>query len=521
MPETPRLEMRGVCKRFGATVALDDVQLTVHAGEVHALVGENGAGKSTLMKILSGAQRPDAGTLLLDSHPFAPASPLAARAAGVAMIYQELNLAPHLTVAQNITLGAERHVAGFIRTSVVRRRIAETLARLGRPDIRPDTPVRRLSAAQRQMVEIARALLTDARVLVMDEPTSSLGLADIEQLFGVIARLRETGVAIVYISHFLEEVQRVAQRYTVLRDGRNAGSGAMNAVSLAELVELMIGRRLEQMFPRVPHERGAAVLTIAGLTGRRLPIDAALALHRGEILGLAGLVGAGRTELVRCIFGLDAVRSGSVQVLALSGGKQPAANNAPSSSWRRCLPPWRERATVPAMRLRQGVGLLSEDRQAEGLALSRSIADNVTLSRLSPFARLGWLNLRALRRATTDWMGRLDIRARGTAQRVGDLSGGNQQKVALARLLHHDVDVLLLDEPTRGIDVASKAQIYQLIGELAAHGKAVVVVSSYIPELLGICDRIAVMHRGRLGPARPASSWTEHALIAAAASGKA
>lgn len=512
--DSPRLEMRGVGKRFGATVALDGVDLVVQPGEVHALVGENGAGKSTLMKVLSGALRPDGGQMRLDGQPFAPANPLAARAAGVAMIYQELNLAPHLTVEQNITLGIERHAAGFIRRSAYRRRIATTFDRLSRPDIRPDTPVRHLSAAERQLVEIARALVTDARVLVMDEPTSSLGLADIEQLFGVIERLRAAGVAIVYISHFLEEVQRVAQRYTVLRDGRNVGTGDMAAVTLAQLVELMIGRRLDEMFPRVPHGAGPPLLHIAGLSGCRLPSDVDLMLHRGEILGLAGLVGAGRTELLRCIFGLDAVRSGAVCLAGFTGGKQRdfAGPARPKRSPRA--------GSTPASRLAQGIGLLSEDRQAEGLALSRSIADNMMLSRLSPFARLGWLNLRALDRAAAGWIQRLDIRARGPGQRVRDLSGGNQQKAALARLLHHDVDVLLLDEPTRGIDVASKAQIYQLIGELAARGKAVLVVSSYVPELLGICDRIAVMHRGRLGPARPAREWTEHSIIAVAASGK-
>jgi len=495
--DTARLEMRGVCKRFGATVALAGVDLTVPAGEVHALVGENGAGKSTLMKVLSGALRPDAGQMSLDGRPFTPSDPLAARAAGVAMIYQELNLAPHLTVEQNVTLGIERHTAGLIHRSALRRRIAETLRHLNRPDIRPDVPVRRLSPAERQLVEIARALMTDARVLVMDEPTSSLGLADIEQLFGVIERLRAGGVAIVYISHFLEEVQRVAQRYTVLRDGRNVGSGLIGEVTLTRLVELMIGRRLEQMFPRVPHEVGEPVLRIEGLYGRSAPLDADLTLHRGEILGLAGLVGAGRTELLRAVFGLETVRRGTVRVANYSGGKQ-----------------------APARRLAQGVGLLSEDRQTEGLALSRPIADNVVLSRLSPFARWGWINLRAMRRATAEWIRRLDIRARSTDQRVRELSGGNQQKAALARLLHHDVDVLLLDEPTRGIDVASKAQVYQLIGELAARGKAILMVSSYIPELIGICDRIAVMHRGRLGTPRPADEWTEHAIITAAASGK-
>ncbi len=498
--------MRGICKRFGATVALANVNLVVEAGEVHALVGENGAGKSTLMKVLSGAVRPDAGEMRLDGHAFAPAGPLAARAAGVAMIYQELNLAPHLTAEENITLGAEHRFAGIIRRAHHRTQIARILADLGRPDIPLRTPIRRLSAPQRQVVEIARALLADARVLVMDEPTSSLGRAEIEELFQTIARLRDRGVAVVYISHFLEEVQRVAQRYTVLRDGRNVATGRLVDTTLGGLVEQMIGRRLDQLFPHVPHELGPPVLQIAGLTGRTLPLDATLTLHRGEILGLAGLVGAGRTELLRCLFGLDPVRSGRVRVALVSAAREHA--DVPAA------------AAHPARRLAQGVGLLSEDRQGEGLALARTLTDNILLSHLRPFACCGWLNVRAMERAAAEWLARLDIRARGPRQRVRDLSGGNQQKVALARLLHHDVDVLLLDEPTRGVDVSSKAQIYRLVGELAARGKALLVVSSYIPELLGICDRIAVMHRGRLGPARPVTEWTEAAIAAVAASGR-
>ncbi len=494
---TPRLEMRGIGKRFGATVALDGVDLLLEPGEVLALLGENGAGKSTLMKVLSGAVRPDGGELRLDGRPFAPRGPLAARAAGVAMIYQELNLALHLTVEQNLTLGIERHTAGLIRRQPQRRTLSAVLAQLNHPELHPDTPVGRLSPAARQLVEIARALMTSARVIVMDEPTSSLGLADIQRLFAVIRTLRATGVSIVYISHFLEEAQQIADRFAVLRDGRRVASGAMAGTSIDTLVEHMIGRRLEEMFPRVPHTPGAPLLEVRGLSGRRLPVEVDLELRRGEILGLAGLVGAGRTELLRTLFGLDAVRRGSVRIAGVAGGK-----------------------AAPPARLARGVGLLSEDRQGEGLALARSIADNITLSRLGPLAWLGGVWPWWLRREAAKWMGQLDVRARSAGQAVGELSGGNQQKVALARLLHHGVDVLLLDEPTRGVDVASKVQIYTLIGRLAAAGKAVLVVSSYMPELLGICDRIAVMHRGRLGPARPVSAWTERELVAVAASGR-
>lgn len=493
-----RLAMRGVEKRFGATTALDGVAFMVQPGEVHALVGENGAGKSTLMKILAGAVRPDAGTITLDGRSFAPGDPLAARDAGIAMIYQELNLAPDLTVEQNLTLGVEHHTCGVVRNAAHRRQIREVLAALHRPDIHLAAPVRQLPPAARQVVEIARALLSDARVLVMDEPTSSLGLADIEQLFALITRLRDRGVSIVYISHFLEEIQRVADRYTVLRDGRVAARGTMRDTTLPDLVEHMIGRRLDEMFPRVAHDIGAPLLHLDDLTGRRLPTDISLQLRRGEILGLAGLVGAGRTELARAISGLDPVRRGTIRVGAVT----------------------LDRRGTPADRLRSGIGLLSEDRQREGLALGRTIADNLTLSHLTPFSTCGWLSPRRMHARTRHWMAQLDIRARHPAQHVGELSGGNQQKVAFGRLLHHDVDVLLLDEPTRGVDVASKTQIYRLIGELAARGKAVLFVSSTVPELLGICDRIAVMHRGRLVANRPVTDWTEHEIVATAASGR-
>lgn len=495
--ERPRFTMRGVSKRFGATVALADVDLSVHPGRVHALIGENGAGKSTLMKILAGALRPDAGEMALDGVPFAPAGPLAARDAGIAMIYQELNLAPHLSVTDNVMLGMERRRGGFIRPAVQRREVTALLRRLNRPDIDCARPVYQLSPGERQVVEIARALAADARVVVMDEPTSSLGAADIEHLFDVIRELRSQGVAVVYISHFLEEVQEIADHYTVLRDGRAVGGGAIADTTIPALVELMIGRRLAALFPQVPHEPGEPLLTVSGMDGPRLAGPTGLTIRRGEILGLAGLVGAGRTEFVRTVFGLEPVRSGQVRI-----GRYRIARPSPGwSLWR-------------------GMGLLSEDPQREGLAVTRSIADNITLGGLRPFTRLGFVRLGRMRRAARRWMDDLGIRARHATQSVSDLSGGNQQKVAVARLLHHDVDILLLDEPTRGIDVASKAQIYELVGQLAARGKAVLFISSYMPELLGVCDQIAVMHRGRLAPPRPAAEWTEHGLIAAAAVGE-
>jgi ribose transport system ATP-binding protein len=492
----PLLAMRGVVKSFGASRALDGVALDLAAGEVHALIGENGAGKSTLMKILSGAYRPDAGSMTLGGVPYAPRGPREARERGVAMIYQELTMAPHLTVEANVMLGQERVMAGLVRRGTHRRLVAEALGLLEHPEIRPDTVAGTLSVGAQQLVEVARALVSNARVIVFDEPTSSLTERDAERLFAVIDRLRARGLAIVYISHFLEEVRRISGRYTVLRDGRTVASGPMEGTTLASIIAEMVGRDLTDMFPRVPHTPGAPLLELSGLARRTVLRRADLTVHRGEILGIAGLVGAGRTELLRAIFGLDAVRSGAITVKGVSGVR---AN--------------------PRRRIAQGLGFLSEDRKGEGLALVRSIEDNLTYSALGDYARWGWLNLRRRRVEALRWMASLRVKAAGPAQAIGNLSGGNQQKVAIARLLHQRADVLLLDEPTRGIDVGSKAEIYRLIGELAAQDKAIVMVSSYLPELFGICDRLAVMTRGVLSEARPIALWTEHSVMEVATGG--
>ena len=490
----PRFEMQGVRKTFGATVALDGVDLAVHAGEVLALVGENGAGKSTLMKVLSGAIAADAGSMMLDGRPFQPQNPLAARLAGVAMIYQELSLAPQLTVADNIVLGLEPTRLGFVRRAEARRRVAEALRLLDRSDLPTDALVSELAVGAQQIVEIARALATGCGVLVLDEPTSALALPDVERLFNVIRRLREQGRAIVYISHFLEEVRRIADRVTVLRDGRVAGGGSIAETSTEEIVGLMVGRRIEELYPRSPRVRGEVILEADELAGMKKPVSAGFELARGEVLGIAGLVGAGRTELLRALFGLDAIRSGRVRLGVYAG---PAS---------------------PGRRWAQGMGMLSEDRKGEGLAVAMNVADNVTLSKLEGLGPAGSVLPSRQDAAARRWIDKLGIRARGPRQSVSELSGGNQQKVAIARLLHHDVDVLLLDEPTRGIDVGSKAQVYRLIDELATGGdgrppRAILMVSSYLPELLGVCDRIAVMHRGRLGAARPVAGLTEHELM--------
>jgi ribose transport system ATP-binding protein len=508
-----RFEMRAVRKAFGGTVALDGVDFSVASGEVCALVGQNGAGKSTLMSILSGALRPDAGTMQLDGAPYAPKDPLDARQAGVAMIYQELSLAPHLTVMENIVLGVEPARFGLVRRDAMRQRAADALAQLGHHDIRPDAVVQDLSPAAQQLVEIARALATGCRVLVLDEPTSSLGQADVKRLFDLIARLKSQGHAIVYISHFIEEVKMVSDRFVVLRDGRNAGQGPTASTSGGEIVRLMVGGALDDLYPRSARTPGDPVLELTDV----LPGQATFTLHRGEIFGIAGLLGAGRTRLLRTIFGLEPVRRGHIKVAALSG-EVPLKPDASSARRTRL-------EGTPHDRWEQGIGMLSEDRTGEGLALGLSVADNLTLSRLDGLGPAFAVTPARQAGAASTWIGRLSIRCAGPRQPVAQLSGGNQQKVAVARLLHHDVDVLILDEPTRGIDVSSKAQIYALVDRLVSgvdgRARAALLVSSYLPELLGVCDRIAVMRRGVLGPARPAADWTEHDLVMEASGAKA
>lgn len=490
MPDdAPLLSMRGISKRFGATQALSDVTFDVPAGAVTALIGENGAGKSTLMKVLAGAHAADTGTMTLADCPFAPLTPHAAREAGVAMIYQELTVALDLNAVENVMLGRERSAWGRLRHGDERRVVREALTRLGHPNLPLDRPLREFSAAQRQIVEIARALVGQARVVVFDEPTSSLTGRDARRLFDVIRTMKAAGLGVVYISHFLEEIREIADRYVVLRDGRSVGAGPLFGTTEREIISLMVGRTVDELFPQVPHSPGDVLLEVTNLSGHRLPQDVALNVRRGEILGIAGLVGSGRTELLRSLAALDPVRSGRVKV----GGNSVAAS--------------------PRTRLKAGLGLVSEDRKHEGLAQALSIEDNLTLSRLQPYATAGVLQSHRRRRAVRQWMQTLQVKAREPAQAVGELSGGNQQKVAIARVLHQEADVLLLDEPTRGIDVGTKSEIYRLIGEAAAAGKAVLFVSSYLPELTAVCDRIAVMSRGRLREVRATANWTPEAIM--------
>lgn len=479
------LEMKAMARRFGATVALDGVDLSIKAGEVHAIVGENGSGKSTLMRILAGALSPDGGQMTIDGQEYHPKSPSDARKAGIAMIHQELTIAPHLSVMENLLLGVESVRLGWIDRRQAEQRARPALKALGLDHLPLDQPAGKLPIATQQLIEIARALVLEAKVVVLDEPTSSLTEADVEKLFAVMRELRAQGYALVYISHFLNEIRTIADTMTVLRDGKTIGERPVAGITDEEIVRMMVGREIGDLYPRSAHTRGDDLLDVTDLAGAKLPSRASLSVGRGEVVGIAGLNGSGRSEFIRALFGLDAVKSGSIKIGAYSGVAGPSA------------------------RWRQGVGMLSEDRKEEGVALGMCIAENIVLSSMkSSFVSPGDQRVEAQR-----WIEKLSIRCQGPEQAVRELSGGNQQKVALARMLYANVDLMLLDEPTRGIDVGSKEQIYRLIDEAAVSGKAVVMVSSYLPELLGVCDRIAVMHRGTLGDAKPASELTQESLM--------
>lgn len=491
------LRMQHISKNFGATCALDDVDFDLERGEAHALIGENGAGKSTLVKILSGAVAPDKGSIDLEGRAFVPSHPLASRRQGIAMIYQELNLAPDLSVEENVMLGREIHRFGFVKNKKMGMAVEKILEFVRHPEIEPHIPVKKLSVGAKQIVEIARALIGEAKVLIMDEPTSSLTQEDTLRLFQIIHRLKNQGVGIIYISHFLEEVQEVADRFTVLRDGKKVHTGLMGKTRVDEMVQMMVGQKFVEMFPRIDHKIGEVVLRLNGIKGKKMAERVDLTLREGEILGVAGLIGAGRTETLRTVFGLDRIEKG---YLVVDGTKTDKGK------------PW--------VRIAQGMGFLSEDRQAEGLALSLSVADNLTLSHFTPYRKGGLLRLKKRREAVDNRMRQVKIKASDPDQPVYGLSGGNQQKVALARLLHQEADILLLDEPTRGIDVMSKSQIYEWMGRLAQGGKSIIFVSSYLPELLGICDKIAVFHRGALVDFRTAGDWDAHSVMTAATLGR-
>jgi len=494
---TEALRVAGIAKRYGATVALDGVDLVVEPGEVHALIGENGAGKSTLMGVLAGAVRPDEGEMHLRGVRYVPSTPLDARKNGVALIHQELSLCPHLSVAENVLLGVEVSQRGWIDRSAMRKRARALLDEMPHPEIRPERKLAELSLPARQIVEICRALASDAQVVLMDEPTSSLQGADVERLFALVRRLTARGIAVIYISHFLEEVRQIADNYTVLRDGVSVAAGRIGDATNEQLISSMVGRSASGLFPaRTRSPEGDVVLTVRDISAPPKLKSASFELRKGEIFGIAGLLGSGRTELVRTLFGLERPATGTIERFG-------RVTSAASGSTRQ--------------RVRDGFGYVSEDRKGEGLALPLPITDNLCATKPAlSVPSLGVLDLAAEASHARRWINELHIRARRPSVKVRALSGGNQQKVAIGRLLNQDAEILLLDEPTRGIDIGSKSEVYDIIAKRAAAGCAVLVVSSYLPELFGICDRLAVMCRGTLSAARPVGEWTPESVLSAA-----
>ena len=490
---TPVLALEGVSKSFGAVRALRDVSLKLYAGEAHALAGENGAGKSTLIKALAGVYRPDSGTVLLDGAPVVFHGPADARDAGVAVIYQEPTLFPDLSVAENIFVGRQpRRSFGRVDHKAVRKATADLFGRLG-VDLDPDQPARGLSIADQQLVEIAKALSFDARVLIMDEPTAALTGSEVSRLFGVVRALREGGAAVLFISHRLEEVFALCQRVTTLRDGAWIASEPVDGLTEDDLVRRMVGRDLDELYPKQDAEAGEVALSVQRLTREGVFTDISFDVRRGEIVGLAGLVGAGRSEVARAVFGVDRWDAGAVEV----EGK-PLKPGAPS------------------LAMAAGLALVPEDRRAQGLVMDMSVERNINLTGFAATSRAGLMNRGAERRRAVDWSVRLRVKYARLADVVGTLSGGNQQKVVLAKWLATSPRVLIVDEPTRGIDVGTKAEVHRLLSQLAADGLAVLMISSDLPEILGMADRVLVMHEGRLAAEISREDATEESVMAAA-----
>jgi ribose transport system ATP-binding protein len=493
---TPLVECTGIDKSFFGVRVLKDVHLAVPAGRTVGLVGENGAGKSTLMNVLGGNLRPDAGRMTLAGEPYAPASPRDAEAHGIAFIHQELNLFANLSIAENICLTGFPRRGPLIDRRASNRHAAALIRQVGL-DLSPDVLVERLSAGERQLVEIARALGTDARLIILDEPTTSLTGRERARLFDLLGRLRERGIAMIYISHALGDVLRLCDEIAVLRDGMVVGAGPRTAFDVDRMIALMVGRSLDQLFPpRRSSPQEDVVLTAGGVTQPNVVKDVSFALHRGEVLGVSGLMGSGRTELARILFGLDPMARGDVRLAGES-----------------------IRALPPRERIRRGLAFLTEDRRTEGIARDASIADNITLVSARAHARgpFGWLDARTLH-AEVD-AARHAVRLTPTAdlsRPVRTLSGGNQQKVVLAKWLLARPKALILDEPTRGIDVGARYEIYTLIDDLAAGGAGVLLISSDLEELLGICDRILVMSRGQITDELQRSQFDRERVLRAA-----
>jgi ribose transport system ATP-binding protein len=495
---TPVLELRSISKRFPGVVALDDVGFDLRAGEVHVLVGENGAGKSTLVKILSGIYQPDAGAILLDGEPVVLRDPHAAQKLGIVTVHQELNLVPHLDVGRNISLGREptRGPGGIVDWRAVYAIAHERLAALGL-DLDPKRTVSTLGVALQQMVEIAKALAAEARVLILDEPTAALTAEESEQLFAIVDTLRAKGTAIVLISHHLEDATRAGDRATVLRDGRWVATRPMVDLPIPEMIRLMVGRELTQQFPKADIAPGPVAIKVEGLSRAGVLDGVSFEVRRGEVLGLAGLVGAGRSETARAIFGIDPVDAGRIEI-----DGQPV------------------RIDHPRQAIRQGVALLPEDRKQQGLVLLLSVADNIALAAPEKLGALAGLVPPSARfAAARRFVDALRIKTPGPRQRAMNLSGGNQQKIVLAKWLLTEADIFIFDEPTRGIDVGAKVEVYKLMNGLLERGAAIVMISSELPEVLGMSDRILVLRDGRVVAEFDRAAATQEAIMAYAAGG--
>ncbi|MFF7967980.1 sugar ABC transporter ATP-binding protein [Streptomyces sp. NPDC007903] len=493
MPEPPVLAVQGLSKSFGAVRALRNVSLELYAGQVHALAGENGAGKSTLTKTLAGVHRPDTGVLSMHGGPVVLHGPADARDAGVAVIHQEPTLFPDLSVAENIYMGRQpRRSLRRVDHRAMNAAAGALFARLA-VDLDPERPARGLSIADQQLVETAKALSFDARVLIMDEPTAALTGSEVARLFGVVRALRDQGCAILFVSHRLEEIFDLCQYVTTLRDGEVVASEPVEDLTEETLVCRMVGRDLGELYPKEPAEPGDVALSVRRLTREGVFTDVSFEVRGGEIVGLAGLVGAGRSEVARAVFGVDKWDAGTAEVCG-----RPLTNGSPSAA------------------MAAGLVLVPEDRRAQGLVMDMSIERNIGLTGLRSTVRAGLMDRGAERSRALDWAVRLKVKYARIADTVGTLSGGNQQKVVLAKWLATGPRVLIVDEPTRGIDIGTKAEVHRLLSGLAADGVAVLMISSDLPEILGMADRVLVMHEGRLTAELPRADATEEAVLAAA-----
>ena len=487
------LQMKHITKRFPGVLALNDVQFTLRRGEVHALLGENGAGKSTLMKILSGVYQPDEGEIIFEDKPVSFSDPLSAQNVGITIIHQEFNLFPELTVEENIFIGREFCKKNRWRLDEKQQRQAtiEILQKLNLA-IKPDTLVADLTVAQQQMVEIAKAISVNARILIMDEPTAALTETEIESLFRVTRLLKEQGTGIVYISHRLEELALIADRATVMRDGQYISTVDYECVKISDLIAMMVGRDLGNIYPRREAlQQRIPVLEVNGLTRKGVLNDINFTLYRGEILGFAGLMGAGRTELARAIFGADSIDSGTLKL----NGKETVIKDISDA-------------------IQQGISYLTEDRKKEGLALNLSVERNIMLGNYPEYSdRVGNIDSRRCQQTSEEQVKALRIKTPNLEQAALNLSGGNQQKIIIARWVCKDTDILIFDEPTRGIDVGAKLEIYELMNRLVAKGKSIIMISSELPEVLGMCDRILVMRSGRITGELSAKEATQEKIM--------